>query len=67
MNIMQDEIGNKFQIPTGIRRLRPLYTSFVVVDKPVDPHLLQDIAYKMGTFQEISSNDFLIFLGYSVM
>ena len=49
MNIMRDQIGKSFNIPTGIRRLRHLFTSFVVVDKPVDPRLLQDIAYIMGT------------------
>ena len=49
MNIMRDEIGKKFHIPTGFRHLRHLFTSFNVVDKPVNPRLLQDTAYKMGT------------------
>ena len=49
MNIMRDQIGKSFNIPTGIRRLRHLFTSFVVIDKPVDPRLLQDIPYRMGT------------------
>jgi len=61
MNIMRDEIGKKFEIPTGIRRLRHLFTSFVVVDKPVDLRLLQDIAYKMGTSDTVMIRNYADF------
>ena len=61
MNIMRDEIGKTFHIPTGIRCLRHLFTSFVVVDKPIDPRLLQDIAYSMGTSDTVMINKYADF------
>ena len=58
---MRDEIGKKFEIPTGIRRLRHLFTSYVVIGKPVDPRLLQDIAYKMGTSDTVMIRNYADF------
>ena len=60
MNIMRDQIGTEFQIPTGIRRIRHLFTTFVIVDKPVDPRLLQDIAY-MGTSDTVMVRNYADF------
>ena len=37
MNIMRDGTGKMFQVPTCIRRLQHLFTTYVVIDKPVDP------------------------------
>ena len=47
--ILREEIGKKYDIPMGIRRLRHLYATYITVDKPIDLRLLQEIAYKMGT------------------
>ena len=47
--ILQQEIGKKYNIPMGIQQLGHLCTMFVTIDQPVDPRLLKDIAYKMGT------------------
>ena len=58
MNIMRDGIGKMFQIPMGIQHLRHLFTSLVVLDKPVDPRLLQDIEYKMDIWDTVMIRKF---------
>ena len=60
-SILRDEIGKKYSIPMGIRRIRHLFTSFVVVDKPVNPRDLQDIAYKMGTSDTVMIRNYADF------
>ena len=51
--ILREEIGKKYDIPMGIRRLRHLYATYVTVDQQIDLRLLQEIAYKMGTSDTI--------------
>ena len=58
---MRDEIGKKYGIPSGIRRLRHLFTSYVVVEKQVNPRDLQDIAYKMGTSDTVMIRNYADF------
>ena len=47
--IMRDEIGHKYNIPTGIRTMRHLFGSDIGVDRPVDPRKLEWYATQMGT------------------
>ena len=61
MSIMRDQIGKQFQIPTGVRRLQHMFTTYVIVDKPVDPRLLQDIAYKMWTLDTVMARNYTDF------
>ena len=48
-NIMRDEIGKKYNLPTGTRALRHLFGSDIVVDRPVNPRKLEWYATQMGT------------------
>ncbi|MEY2702141.1 MAG: Heterosigma akashiwo virus 01 [Bacteroidota bacterium] len=47
--IMRDDIGKMYNIPSGIRRLRHMYITHVVLDQKNDPRKLKDIAYRLGT------------------
>ena len=47
--IMRDEIGKKYNLPTGIRALRHLFGSDIVVDRPVNPRRLEWYAIQMKT------------------
>ena len=47
--IMRDEIGKKYNLPTGTRALRHLFGSDIVVDRPVNPRKLEWYATQMGT------------------
>ena len=46
---MRDEIGKKYDLPTGTRALRHLFGSDIVVDRPVNPRRLEQYATQMGT------------------
>ena len=48
-DIMRDEIGKKYDLPTGTRSLRHLFGSDIVVDRPVNPRKLDWYAMQMGT------------------
>ena len=48
-NIMRDEIGKTYNLPTGTRALRHLFGSDIVVDRPVNPRKLEWYATQMGT------------------
>ena len=41
--------------------IRHVFTSFVVVDKPADPQLYQDIAYKMDTSIKVMIHNYADF------
>ena len=47
--IMRDTIGKKYNIPSGIRTLRHLYTTYIVMDKNFNPQHFARVAYEMGT------------------
>ena len=47
--IMRDEIGKKYNLPTGTRALRHLFGSGIVVDRPVNSRNLEWYATQMGT------------------
>ena len=47
--ILREEIANKYTLPTGIRSLRHLFGSDIVVDKPVNPRRWEWYAVQMGT------------------
>jgi hypothetical protein len=60
-NILREEIGKKYDIPMGIRRLRHLYATYITVDKPIDLRLLQGIAYKMGSSDTVTIRNYTDF------
>ena len=43
---MRDEIGKKYNLPTGTQALRHLFGSDIVVDRPVNPRKLERVAYQ---------------------
>jgi integrase len=47
--IMRDDIGKKYNIPAGLRKIRHMFVTHVVIDQKTDPRTLKDIAYRMGT------------------
>jgi len=47
--ILREEIANKYNLPTGIRSLRHLFGSDIVVDRSVNPRRLEWYAVQMGT------------------
>jgi hypothetical protein len=57
-NIMRDEIGKKYDLPTGTRALRHLFGSAIVVDRPVNPWKLEWYATQMGTLTKELSNHY---------
>ena len=48
-NIMRDETGKNYNLPTGTRALRHLFGSNIVVDRPVNPRKLEWYSTQMGT------------------
>ena len=47
--ILRDDIGKLYKIPSGIRTLRHLYVTHIVMDKNIDPRNFVHTAFAMGT------------------
>jgi hypothetical protein len=59
--IMRDDIGVKYDIPSGIRRIRHMFVTHVVIDQKTNPRTLKDIAYRMGTSEGMFINTYADF------
>jgi hypothetical protein len=56
--LLRDTIGKTYSIPSGIRRMRHMFCTHIVVDKPVDPRSLKHIAIQLGTSENVMINNY---------